>query len=82
VLLQNPQIGIGVMGIVGAVATIYFYKKVIAVSRLYPSEHPEWESHWVPGQVPVPVQSLECGVEIIHENALHFWAFREASLTI
>jgi len=70
------------MGIVGAVATIYFSKKIITVSRLYPFECPEWASHWVPGQVPAPVQSLECGVEIVHENVLHFWAFREALLTI
>jgi len=67
--------------LVKLVAKRNFSRKVIAARRPYPSARPEWASRRVPGTVPFPVQRSLVVVAIVQENALNFWALREASVT-
>jgi len=61
---------------------MYFSKNRKAESSPYPSDRPECVSCWVLGDVLAPIHSSVVEEEIVHENALHWWAFREALLTI
>jgi len=81
-LLQKLRIVAGFGGIHVSVAVKYFSKNVSAAKSPYPSDWLEWALHCVLGEVPVPVQRSELGVEIIQKKALHYCTFRDASLTL
>ena len=81
-LSQYPVIWFGRAGICVPVAWIYFSKNINADSSPYPSDLPECASHWVLGDVPAPIHSSVVEEEIVHKKALHWWALREALLTI